>query len=198
MKLVGSKPSPYTRKVRVVLAEKRLPCEFVEENAWSPETKVPQWNPLNKVPALVLDDGEALYDSAVIVSYLDGLASPSLMPAGGLERARVLRMEALGDGICDAGILLRLERNRADEAKRDPAWISRQKDKVAAGIAALSSEVARRPAGSSMNLGDIACACALLWVEFRLPEFAWREDAKLKAWIQPLEARESFATTRPG
>jgi glutathione S-transferase len=198
MKLVGSKPSPYTRKVRVVLAEKRLPCEFLEENAWSPETKVPQWNPLNKVPALVLDDGEALYDSAVIVSYLDGLASPSLMPAGGLERARVLRMEALGDGICDAGILLRLERNRADEAKRDPAWISRQKDKVAAGIAALSSEVAQRPAGLSMHLGDIACACALLWVEFRLPEFAWREDAKLKAWIQPLEARESFATTRPG
>jgi len=198
MKLVGSKPSPYTRKVRVVMAEKKLAYEFVEENAWSPETKVPQWNPLNKVPALVLDDGESLYDSSVIVGYLDGLAAPQLIPAGGIERARVLRMEALADGICDAGILLRLERNRADEGKRDPAWMSRQKDKVATGISALATEVGRRPAGSAMNLGDIACACALLWVDFRLPEFGWREDAKLKAWIQPLEARESFATTRPG
>ena len=197
MKLVGSKTSPYVRKVRVMLMEKKLPFDFVEENAWSPDTKVPQWNPLNKVPALVLDDGESLYDSRVITEYLDGLREPRMIPAGGLERARVKRLEALADGISDAGILVRLESIREDESKRDPKWMARQRDKVAAGVAAATREVARRK-GAPMDLADIALACALLWVDFRMPEVGWRKDAALKAWIEPLEARESFATTRPG
>ena len=196
MKLIGSKTSPYVRKVRVLLAEKNAPFEFVEENAWAADTKVPLYNPLNKVPALVLDGGEAIYDSVVIAEYLDTLPGPRLIPADPLARARVRRDEALGDGICDAGITMRLERQR-DPARQDPDWIARQKSKVEAGIAAASRSVAAR-AGAGITLGDIAMACALLWVEFRMPEMRWRDDAVLARWAAELEKRPSFAATRPG
>lgn len=199
MKLVGSKTSPFVRKVRVVLAEKGLPFEFLEENAWNADTTVPRYNPLTKVPVLVLDDGECLYDSGVITEYLDALTGPRLIPAAGVERARVRRDEALGDGIADAGVAIFLERKR-EAARQDPAWIARQRDKLQMGIASLASSVA---AGSSMGraqlaMGDIACGCALFWLEFRLPEIQWRAQyGALRAWAERLEARAAFATTRP-
>jgi glutathione S-transferase len=199
MKLLASKTSPYARKVRVVLAEKRLPFEFVEENAWNADTRVPQFNPLNKVPVLVLDDGTCLYDSSVISEYLDALGPGALIPPQGLDRARVRRDEALGNGVADAGIAIFLERKR-DAARQDPGWIARQRGKIDAGIAALAAELGNKPflRGEAMSLGDISCACALLWLEFRLPEIAWRSQyPALKAWIERLEARASFAQTRP-
>jgi glutathione S-transferase len=198
MKLVGSKTSPYVRKIRVLLAEKQLPFEFVEDNVWAPETKVPQWNPLIKVPALVLDDGEALFDSPVIAEYVDSLPGMNFIPASVRERVRVRCDEALGDGIADAGIAIFLERKR-EAARQDPAWIARQAGKVQSGIAALSRSIAAKPATGArrMTLGDIACGCALFWLEFRLPEFRWREDPVLRAWAQNLEMRASFASTRP-
>jgi glutathione S-transferase len=198
MKLVGSRTSPYVRKVRIVLAEKQLAFEFVEESAWNADTTVPRYNPLNKVPVLLLDDGEPLYDSRVISEYLDGLAGMRFMPAAGAERARVKREEALGDGIADAGITIFLERKR-EASRQDPAWIARQKDKVDAAIATLAKAVASRPSGPSrpLTLGDIACGCALFWLEFRLPEFRWRENPALKSWAEMLESRASFAATRP-
>ena len=198
MKLIGSKTSPYVRKVRVLLAEKQLPFEFVEESAWNADTTVPRYNPLNKVPVLVLDDGETLYDSRVITEHLDALGGARFIPASGPERARVKRDEALGDGIADAGITIFLERKR-EASRQDPAWIARQKDKVEAGIAALAKAVGSKPAAGArqMTLGDIACGCALFWVEFRLPEFAWRDNPVLKSWAENLEGRPSFAATRP-
>ena len=104
MKLHGSKTSPYVRKVRIVMIEKRIDADFVEDNVWSADTRVTQYNPLTKVPVVVLDDGTALYDSRVIVEYLEGITPVSrLIPDGGRERALVKRWEALGDGIGDAG-----------------------------------------------------------------------------------------------
>ncbi|HUL97367.1 MAG TPA: glutathione S-transferase N-terminal domain-containing protein [Usitatibacter sp.] len=197
MKLVGSKTSPYVRKIRVLLAEKKLAFEFVEESAWNAGTTVPRYNPLNKVPALVLDDGESVYDSAVITEYLDALGPAHLLPADPAARARARRDEALGDGIADAGVAIFLERKR-EAARQDPAWLARQRDKVDAGIAAWSKAVASRPAGAPLTLGDIACGCALFWLEFRLPEVRWRDDPALARWAQALEARPSFATTKPG
>jgi glutathione S-transferase len=91
MKLVGSKTSPYVRKVRVILAERNLPFEFVEESAWNADTTVPRYNPLNKVPALVMDDGESIYDSRVICEYLDAVSGAGLLPADPAQRARVRR-----------------------------------------------------------------------------------------------------------
>jgi glutathione S-transferase len=198
MKLIGSKTSPYVRKIRVLLAEKHLPFEFVEENVWSPDSKVAHYNPLNKVPALVLEDGESLYDSVVIAEYLDSLPGVNFIPAPIRDRVRVRRDEALGDGIADAGITIFLERKR-EAARQDPAWMARQASKVQAGIAAVSKSVAAKPTTGArrMTMGDIACGCALFWLEFRLPEFRWRDDPVLKAWAENLEVRESFTSTRP-
>jgi glutathione S-transferase len=199
MKLVASKTSPYARKVRVILAEKQLPFEFVAENVWDAATRIGDFNPLGKVPALVTDEGEHLYDSPVIAEYLDGLGGTRLIPAQGMERARVKRDEALGDGIADAGITTFLERKR-DAARQDSAWIARQVGKVEAGIAAVSRELGGKPflRGDSLTLGDIACGCALFWAQFRMPEIDWRARyANLHAWAKRLEARPSFATTRP-
>jgi glutathione S-transferase len=199
MKLIASKTSPYARKVRVLLAEKNLPFEFVADNVWDAATRVPQFNPLGKVPVLVTDAQEALYDSPVIAEYLDTLGSPAFIPASGIERIRVRRDEALGDGVTDAGITIFLERKR-DAPRQDAAWIARQKGKVEAGIAVIARELGEKPflRGSNPTLGDIACACGLLWLEFRLPEFAWRaQHANLKAWAERLESRPSFSATGP-
>ncbi|MEP7069211.1 MAG: glutathione S-transferase N-terminal domain-containing protein [Usitatibacter sp.] len=198
MKLIGSRNSPFVRKIRILLAEKQLSYDFVEENVWSPDSGVSKFNPLNKVPALVLDDGECLYDSQVIAEYVDALPGANFIPAALPERARVRRDEALGDGIAEAGVAIFLERKR-EAARQDPAWIARQSDKVNLGIAAVAKSVAAKPATGArrMTLGDIACGCALFWLELRLPEIRWREDAALRAWAENLESRASFAATRP-
>jgi glutathione S-transferase len=199
MKLIGSKTSPFVRKVRVLLAERQLPHEFIEESAWNADTKVPNYNPLNKVPALQLDNGESIYDSAVIAEYLDGISGGQYLPKPPAERARVKCHEALGDGIADAGITAFLERKR-DAARQDAAWITRQMDKVNAGIASLAGTLGSKPylGGSQMNLGDIACACGLFWAEFRMPELRWRDQyPNLKAWAERMESRPSFAATQP-
>jgi glutathione S-transferase len=199
MKLVASKTSPYARKVRVILAEKKLPFDFHPENVWDAATRIADFNPLGKVPALVTDEGETLFDSPVIAEYLDGLGGTRFIPAAGIERARVKRQEALGDGIVDAGITVFLERKR-EAARQDGAWMDRQVGKVNSGIAALAKELGDRHflGGDAPSLGDIACGCALFWAEFRLPEIGWRaKHPKLDAWAKRLEARPSFASTRP-
>lgn len=199
MKLVASKTSPYARKIRVLLAEKQLAFEFVEESAWNAGTTVPQYNPLNKIPVLVADDGTNLYDSGVIAEYLDPLGAPSFIPPSGIERACVRRDEALGDGIADAGIAIFLERKR-EAARQDPAWMARQRGKIDAGVSALAQELGGKAflRGDTLSLGDVACACALLWLEFRLPEITWRTQyATLGRWIERLEARPSFEHSRP-
>ena len=200
MKLHGSKTSPYVRKVRIVMIEKRIDADFVEDNVWSADTRVTQHNPLTKVPVLVLDDGTALYDSRVIVEYLDGITPVSrLIPDGGRERALVKRWEALGDGIGDAGIAMFLERKRGQDAQ-DKDWIARQRGKVDAGVAAAARELGDRDYchGLSLSLGDISLGCALLWLEFRLPEIDWRANhPALKKWIARLETMPSFIETKP-
>ena len=200
MKLVGSRTSPFVRKIRVILAERSIAHQFLEESAWSATTTVPRYNPLNKVPALELDDGEALYDSAVISEYLDAISGNTLIPGDARARARARRGEALGDGLADAGIIAFLERKR-EASRQDAAWIARQLDKVNAAIGAIGRELGDKPfiGGDRMNLADIACACALFWAEFRMPELGWREsNPKLKAWAERMEMRPSFSATRPG
>src|SRR5258708_1125533 len=163
MKLVASRTSPYARKIFVVMAEKRIDVEFVEENVWAADTKVGLYNPLTKVPVLLLDDGISLYDSRVIAEFLDGVTPVSrLIPEGGRERALVKRWEALGDGIADAGIAVFLERKRT-VAAQSKDWIARQIGKVNVAVAAAARELGERDFchGVSLSLGDIALACAL-------------------------------------
>ena len=200
MKLIASYTSPYARKVRVVMAEKHIDCEFVEDNVWAATTKATLYNPLTKVPILVLDDGTALYDSRVIAEYLDGVTPVSrLIPEGGRERAIVKRWEALGDGMSDAAIAIFIERKRP-EALQGQDWILRQRAKTESAIAAVARDLSERDYchGVNLSLGDIAVACSLLWIEFRLPEINWRATyPNLKSWIEKIEARASFADTKP-
>src|SRR5262245_52022001 len=200
MKLIGSLASPFTRKVRVVLAEKKIEYEFEVENPWKADTAVPKFNPLGKVPVLVLDDGTALFDSRVIVAFLDS-ASPltRLIPADTRERVDVRRWEALADGVLDAGVAARLENQR--EAKtRNTAWVDRQMGKVRSGLASMGATLAEKPwcSGSGDSLADVATGVCLGWLDFRYPKVDWRKDhANLSRHFAKLSERPSFAETVP-
>ena len=148
MKLIGSTASPYVRKVRVVMAEKKLDYRFQEENVWSEETAISTANPLGKVPCLVMEGGEAVFDSRVIVEYLDTLSPVGkLIPGTGRERAEVKTWEALADGVLDAGVLARLEATWAgrQDGERSQAWMARQLGKVRAGLQAMSQGLGDKP-----------------------------------------------------
>jgi len=204
MKLIGSATSPYVRKVRVVMAEKRLDYQFVPEDPWSDTTTIGASNPLGKVPCLVMDGSEAMFDSRVIVEYLDTLSPVGkLIPAPGRERAEVKTWEALADGVMDAGVLWRMEANwpkRAD-GERSQAWMDRQRGKVELGLAAMAKGLADKPfcSGIHLSLSDIAVGCALGWLGFRFPQIAWRTQfPNLDRLHEKLLQRPSFTDTQPG
>lgn len=203
MKLIGATSSPYVRKVRVVMAEKKLDYQFVEENVWAADTTIMQSNPLGKVPCLVMEGGEALFDSRVIVEYLDTLSPVGkLIPAVGRERAEVKTWEALADGVLDALILARLEANWAGrtKAQRSQAWIDRQLAKTHASLKAMSQGLGDKPfcAGIYLTLGDIAIGCALGYLDFRFSDIDWRTPyPNLAKLHEKLMQRPSFADTMP-
>ncbi len=201
MKLIGSLTSPYVRKVRVVMAEKKLDYELILENVWAAETKIQDSNPLGKVPCLVMEDGGAMFDSRVIVEYLDTLTPVGkLIPPNGRERAEVKCWEALADGVLDAGILVRLERTLRPESQQSPEWIKRQLDKVNAGLKAMSAGLKDTPycTGNAFTLADVAVGCALGWLSFRFPEIDWRgEYPNLAKLFDKLAERPSFKDTIP-
>ncbi len=203
MKLIGSLSSPYVRKVRIVMAEKKLDYQFVTEDVWADSTTISSSNPLGKVPCLVMEGGEAVFDSRVIVEYLDTLSPVGrLIPTQGRERAEVKTWEALADGVMDAGVLARMESiwpARA-EGERSQAWIDRQLGKVQAGLKAISQGLGDKPycSGIHLSLSDIAVGCALGWLEFRFPDIAWRSNHPNLARLQDkLLQRQSFADTKP-
>ncbi len=203
MKLIGSASSPYVRKVRVVMAEKRLDYQFVAEDVWAAASTIASSNPLGKVPCLVMEGGEAMFDSRVIVEYLDTLSPVGkLIPPPGRERAEVKTWEALADGVMDAGVLWRLEAawpGRAD-GERSAAWIARQRAKVTAGVAAMAKGLADKPfcSGIHLSLSDVAVGCALGWIGFRHPQVDWRgEHINLARLYDKLMLRASFSDTQP-
>jgi glutathione S-transferase len=160
MKLIGSLSSPYVRKVRVVMAEKKLDYNLVLEDVWSAQTSMGEANPLGKVPCLVMEGSEALFDSRVIVEYLDTLSPVGkLIPSVGRERAEIKTWEALADGLLDAALLARMEATWSGrtEAQRSQAWIDRQLGKIDAALRAMSRGVADKNfcAGVHFGLADI-------------------------------------------
>jgi glutathione S-transferase len=203
MKLIGSTTSPYVRKVRIVMAEKKLDYQFLLDNVWSADTRIAASNPLGKVPCLVMEGGEAVFDSRVIVEYLDTLSPVGkLIPSTGRERAEVKTWEALADGLLDAAILVRLENTFEGRppAQRSQAWIDRQMDKVHASLKAMAQGLGDKPfcSGIHLSLSDIAVGCALGWLEFRFPEIGWRaEYPNLAKLMDKLAQRASFADTKP-
>ena len=203
MKLIGSNTSPYVRKVRVVMAEKKLDYQFVEEDVWAATTVMAHSNPLGKVPCLVMEGGEAVFDSRVIVEYLDTLSPVGkLIPAQGRERAEVKTWEALADGLLDAAVLARLEATWTGrtQAQRSQAWIDRQMGKIHATVKAMSVGLAEKPfcSGIHFSLSDVAVGCALGYLDLRFSQIDWRESyANLARLQEKLTLRPSFIETNP-
>jgi len=201
MKLIGSSTSPYVRKVRVVMAEKKLDYEFLIEDVWASKTTILSSNPLGKLPCLIMEGGDAIFDSRVIVEYLDTLSPVGkLIAQPGRERAEIKTWEAVADGLLDACILARLEKNWAGrtDSQRSSEWIDRQMDKVDACLNSISKALAERPflVGNHLSLADIAVGCALAYLDFRFPDISWRTRYEnLGPYLEKLLLRPSFIDT---
>lgn len=200
MKLISSLTTPFGRKVRIVLLEKKIPFELEVDVPWSPDTKVGQVNPLGKVPVLVLKDGETLYDSRVIVEYLENVSPVGhLLPQEPGARIAVRKIEALADGMTDAAALIFLEHKRHEE-QRSKEWIIRQESKVFRALEALSESLGERVhfVGGKFSLADIAAGCALGYLDFRFAYIDWRTaHANLANFAAKLAERTSFKETVP-
>jgi len=201
MKLIGSLTSPYVRKVRIVFSEKKVDVDLELESVWAADTKIANFNPLGKVPCLILDDGEAIYDSRVIAEYADALSPVSkLIPSDNRDRATIKTWEALADGVLDAGILARLERTWHPAEQQSSAWIDRQMEKIQNSLLQMSEMLGGDAwcHGNQMTLADIAAGCALGYLVFRFPSIQWQTQyPNLDRLYQKLLQRPSFIETEP-
>jgi glutathione S-transferase len=200
MKLIGTLTSPYVRKARVVLAEKKIDFELVIDSPNAPDSNVPKYNPLARVPVLVLDDDTAIFDSPVIVEYLDNLApNNKLFPQTNRERIEVKRWEALSDGLLDAAVAIRLESLRP-ESQRSDSTVRRERDVIDNALAMMAGELGEKHwcMGTPFTFADVAVGCALGYLDFRFPEIDWRFDhPNLGRLHEQLMQRPSFADTLP-
>lgn len=200
MKLIGSHTSPFVRKVRVVLAEKKIEYEFVIDSPWLEETKVPTLNPLGKIPVLMLDENTPLFDSRVIVEYIDNVTpNNKLFPAPNRERTEVKRWEALADGICEAAATAFQEAKRPKGQKSND-WIARQQGKITRGLEFMAKELGDQAycMGTHFSMADIAVGVALGYLDFRFADINWRNThPNLEKLYAKLIQRPSFADTQP-
>lgn len=199
MKLIGSHGSPYVRKVRIVLAEKRIPYEFVLARPSEPASIVPEFNPLGQIPVLVRDDGRPLYDSAVIVEYLDGLVSePPLIPQAFADRIEVRRWEALGDGVAAATVAISHDYREPETQRKARTWYEKEERKITRALLTMATDLGDREYcyGERFTLADIATGYALGYLDRVLPTIDWRSlHPRLVRLADRLALRPSFATT---
>lgn len=199
MKLRHSHTSPYARKVMVAALETGLASRItlVDTNPWAAETDLMRDNPLYKIPCLITEGGEALYDSPVICEYLDSLHDGvRLIPPTGGARWTVLRRQALADGIMDAAILRRVELTQKAEAHRSIDWLARQSRTMMAALDTLDEEA--DSLGAAVTLGHIAIGCALGYIDFRFPDDQWRKGRRrLARWFEQFAARAAMIETSP-
>lgn len=199
MQLRYSPTSPYVRKVTVTILELGLSdrVERIPTNPWDADTDLPGDNPLGKVPVLITEDGSTLFDSPVICEYLDSLAgTPKLFPPSGAQRWRALRLQALADGVLDAGVSRFLELNKRAESERSQMWLTRQTAVIERAIDTLEAEVAE--GSSAPTIGEITAGCALGYVDFRLPELIWRDShPRLAQWYSGFAERPAMRETVP-
>ena len=199
MRLRYSPTSPYARKVLAgameMGVEKMIEVQVVKP--WAPDSDVATANPLGKVPALLLDDGTVLYDSPVICEYLDSLhQGPKMLPAEAPRRWQVLCLQALGDGMMDAALLIFLEHKRREAAVRSEWWLQLQGETLRRSVADLDRQSAAFP--GQPDIGQIAVACALGYMDFRIAELDWRNRApRLAAWYQAFSRRPAMRATEP-
>ncbi|WP_290648279.1 glutathione S-transferase N-terminal domain-containing protein [Aquisalimonas sp.] len=198
-RLISATPSPYARKVRIALAEKGLPFELITEVPWDSTTTTPEFNPLEKLPILLLEDGTSVYDSRFILQYLEVKhPHPSLLPDDEDAALTARKLEVLCDGVCDALVLTFFERMRDEGGS--PEWIARQRRKIDGGLREIARIVGNRQwaVGERFSLGDIAAGTAVGYLSVRLPELDWRTlYPDLAALSDRLEERCSFRESVP-
>ncbi|MBK7900685.1 MAG: glutathione S-transferase [Azonexus sp.] len=200
MKLIGSLTSPFVRKVRIVLAEKKIDYDFEVESPWTEDSKVPDYNPLGKIPVLLLDDDTPLFDSRVIVEYVDSVTpNNKLFPSPNRERIEVKRWEALADGVCEAAATAFVEAKRPKK-EQSPSWIERQRSKIVRGLEFMSEELGEKTycTGTHISLADLAVGVSLGYLAFRFPDIDWKSaHPNLAKLYDKLMHRASFADTVP-
>ncbi|MEY3996371.1 MAG: hypothetical protein RL344_714 [Pseudomonadota bacterium] len=200
LRLIGSTTSPYTRKVRIVMAEKKIEYHFEIENVWDSQVVISRHNPLGKIPCMVMEDDTAVYDSRVIVEYLDTLTPVSkLIPSAGKERVVVRTWEALADGLSDAAIAARLEQTwagRTDE-QRCQAWVTRHLVKIQNALRTMSDSLGEKSwcFGNSYTLADISVCVALAYLDLRFPAINWRDNVNLAKLYDKVSQKQSFIDT---
>ena len=201
MKLIGTTTSPYVRKVRIVLNEKKIDYAFQLEDLSAADSVLSEFNPLGKVPCLVMEDGKTLYDSSVIVDYLDTITPVGkLLPPSGRARAEVKCWEALANGVMDAAILVRLEETQRTKAQQSRKWVRHQLGKVLSGLKAMSQQLGDNSFchNNTYSLADIAVGCALGWLTLRFEDIGWRNEYEnLARLFDKLSERPSFQETVP-
>lgn len=200
MKLIGTPTSPYVRKVRIVLAEKKMEYEFIVDAPSQEGSRVPSLNPLGRIPVLLLDEETPIYDSRVIVEHIDNVTpNNKLLPGPNRERTEIKRWEALADGLCDAAVAILLE-SRRPKKEQSASWIQRQRDVVTRSLTALEVQVGEKAfcTGMHFSLADIAVGTALGYLCFRFPEITWQENhPNLARLYEKLMQRPSFIDTVP-
>ena len=197
--LISATPSPYARKVRIALIEKNIPFKLITEVPWNNDAITPKYNPLAKLPVLLLDDESSIYDSRFILEYLE-LMFPRvpLLPSDVPGRLRAKQFEVLSDGVCDAVVLLFFERMRGENESQD--WSARQIRKIQGGVGEIARLIDQRTyaVGNSFSLGDISVGSALGYLSVRFTEFNWRKlYPSLAQYFSVLEQRTSFKETVP-
>lgn len=200
MKLLSATPSPYARKVRVALAEKGLDFDLITEVPWNANTATPAYNPLEKLPVLILDDGQTVFESDYILEWLDvQFPAIPLYPADPNARLSARRFEVIADGVCDAFVLHFFERMR-DPDKQSQAWMDRQMRKIEGGVADLAKQVPENKfcIGENFTIADIAVVTVMQYLDTRFSEYPWRmQYPNLAAAVDRLADRPSFAATMP-
>jgi glutathione S-transferase len=200
LKLISATPSPYARKVRIALAEKDIPFELVTEVPWNDDTSVPQYNPIEKLPVLLTDDGDSVYESSFILEWLERkYPEPALLAPDDDGILEAKRVQVLADGVCDAVVLIFFERRRHPEHQSAP-WIARQMRKIEGGVAELARRIGEKrfAVGDRFGLGDIAAGTVLGYLDVRFPEFDWRSrHPNLARYTDRLAERPSFRSTVP-
>ena len=200
MKLLSATPSPYARKVRIALDEKAIPFELVTTVPWNADTVAPEYNPLEKIPILILEDGETIFESRYILEWLEvRFPDPALVPAEPGARLAAKKVEVLADGICDAFVLHFLERHRP-EIQRSQSWLERQMRKIAGGMRALEQLMPEQGfcIADQFGLADIAAGTVADYLMLRFPEYQWRAGhPHLAALRDRLSMRPSFTATIP-
>lgn len=200
LKLISATPSPYARKVRITLAEKAIPFELVTEVPWNSTTATPLYNPLEKLPVLVLPDGSGVYESRYILEWIEAkYPTPPMLPDDIDARLFARKVEVVADGVCDALVLIFWEQHRPEELQ-SKAWKARQMRKVDGGVAALAAWVGTKPyiVEGTFGLADVAAGTLCRYMDVRFPSYDWRtQHPGLSDYSDVLERRPSFQNTVP-